>query len=188
MTKGGEFMANDGRILGTFKLSNDYHTLDVVSNGMGQFLCVRANDEADITHTQYWMAIAQGKPGRDGKDGIDGKSPSIEISEDGTWVINGRKTTHNARGPAGSMGITSDLTASQDLNSLKTNGFYYGDKVATTNSPFDDSSKVGFTLQVIASTSGSAVQQVVDVATADSWVRSYDGSKWTDWRGITQWN
>ena len=32
---------------------------------------------------------AQGEKGEDGKDGDDGESPTITISDDGYWVING---------------------------------------------------------------------------------------------------
>ncbi len=37
-----------------------------------------------------------GKDGADGKDGIDGITPTIEISDDGYWVINGVKTEYKA--------------------------------------------------------------------------------------------
>lgn len=38
----------------------------------------------------------QGLPGKDGKDGVDGNTPTIEISEDGYWIINGVKTEYKA--------------------------------------------------------------------------------------------
>ncbi len=37
-----------------------------------------------------------GKDGADGKDGKDGVTPTIEISDDGYWVINGVKTEYKA--------------------------------------------------------------------------------------------
>ena len=37
-----------------------------------------------------------GKDGEDGQDGIDGVTPTIEISADGYWVINGIKTEYRA--------------------------------------------------------------------------------------------
>lgn len=41
---------------------------------------------------------AQGEKGNDGKDGEDGESPTITISEDGYWVINGVKSNVKATG------------------------------------------------------------------------------------------
>ena len=46
----------------------------------------------------------QGIPGRDGKDGKDGESPTISISADGYWVINGIKTWYKANGTDGKDG------------------------------------------------------------------------------------
>ena len=43
--------------------------------------------------------------GADGKDGQDGVTPTIEISEDGYWIINGVKTDHKAIGTDGKDGI-----------------------------------------------------------------------------------
>ena len=46
----------------------------------------------------------QGEPGKDGINGIDGKdgvTPTIEISDDGYWVINGEKTDTKAVGTDG---------------------------------------------------------------------------------------
>ena len=51
---------------------------------------------------------ADGKDGVDGKDGIDGKdgvTPTIEISEDGYWIINGTKTEYKAIGTDGKDGV-----------------------------------------------------------------------------------
>ena len=46
----------------------------------------------------------QGIPGADGEDGKDGITPTIEISDDGYWVINGVKTEHRAVGENGQDG------------------------------------------------------------------------------------
>ena len=40
----------------------------------------------------------------DGKDGKDGVTPTIEISDDGYWIINGVKTEHKAIGTDGKDG------------------------------------------------------------------------------------
>lgn len=44
--------------------------------------------------------------GKDGADGEDGKTPTVEISEDGYWVINGVKTDVKAQGEKGDKGDT----------------------------------------------------------------------------------
>lgn len=44
----------------------------------------------------------QGVPGKDGKDGV---TPTIEISEDGYWIINGAKTEYKALGTDGKDGV-----------------------------------------------------------------------------------
>ena len=47
----------------------------------------------------------QGQQGLPGKDGKDGVSPTIAISEDGYWIINGVKTEHKAIGADGKDGL-----------------------------------------------------------------------------------
>ena len=46
-----------------------------------------------------------GAPGKDGEDGKDGVTPTIEISADGYWVINGVKTEYKAVGTDGKDGV-----------------------------------------------------------------------------------
>ena len=48
---------------------------------------------------------APGKDGVDGAPGKDGVTPTIEISEDGYWVINGVKTEYKAIGTDGKDGV-----------------------------------------------------------------------------------
>ena len=47
---------------------------------------------------------AQGPQGEKGEKGEDGKTPTITISEDGYWVINGEKTNYKAIGTDGKDG------------------------------------------------------------------------------------
>jgi len=62
--------------------------------------------------------------GKDGKDGKDGVTPTIEISEDGYWVINGEKTEYKAEGKDGADGSTPLIKISPDgywvINGVKT--------------------------------------------------------------------
>lgn len=46
----------------------------------------------------------KGEDGKDGKDGKDGATPTIEISDDGYWVINKEKTNVKAKGTDGKNG------------------------------------------------------------------------------------
>ena len=45
-----------------------------------------------------------GAPGQDGTDGKDGVTPTVEINEDGYWVINGKVTDVKAEGVDGEQG------------------------------------------------------------------------------------
>ena len=46
-----------------------------------------------------------GKDGVNGKDGKDGATPTVEISNDGYWIINGVKTEYKAIGTDGKDGV-----------------------------------------------------------------------------------
>ena len=86
----------------------------------------------------------QGIPGADGEDGKDGITPTIEISDDGYWVINGVKTEHRAvgengqdgedgvDGAPGNDGITPTISISDDgywvINGVKTDYLAEGQK------------------------------------------------------------
>ena len=48
----------------------------------------------------------QGEPGAAGKDGKDGVTPTLDISADGYWIINGVKTEYQAIGKDGATGAT----------------------------------------------------------------------------------
>lgn len=50
----------------------------------------------------------KGNDGKDGKDGEDGRTPTISISEDGYWVIDGVKSTTLAQGVKGDTGEKGD--------------------------------------------------------------------------------
>ena len=43
--------------------------------------------------------------GKDGENGKDGVTPTVEISDDGFWIINGEKTTVKAQGEKGDTGL-----------------------------------------------------------------------------------
>ena len=68
-----------------------------------------------------------GDDGAPGENGIDGETPTIEISDDGYWVINGTKTEYKAIGVDGSNGdngVTPTIDISDDgywiINGTKT--------------------------------------------------------------------
>lgn len=64
---------------------------------------------------------AQGEKGNDGENGKDGKSPTITISDDGYWVINGVKSNVKAAGEDVQKGDTVEIKATAE--SLVQNGF-----------------------------------------------------------------
>ncbi|MBQ7355822.1 MAG: leucine-rich repeat protein, partial [Clostridia bacterium] len=53
--------------------------------------------------------------GSDGKDGVDGITPTVEISDDGYWVINGVKTDYKAIGTDGTNG-TDGITPTVEIS------------------------------------------------------------------------
>lgn len=194
--RGGETMADELDKLGNIEFHN-HNVLDVVTNGNGQFLVVRANDNEPVTDTQYYMALARGRDGRDGRDGKDGKDgkdgvagamQSIDISDDGYWIIGGQKTNHKVPEPKSPDTSTTEISSGQDLNGLTANGRYFGDRINVRDSPFNDSSGVAFMLTVTAFDNRQVLQELVDLSTASKWIRSSDGSIWTSWRSVTQWN
>lgn len=66
---------------------------------------------------------AQGEKGKDGKDGEDGESPTITISDDGYWVINGVKSNVKATGQKGEDGQKGkDGVSIQNIEKTSTSG------------------------------------------------------------------
>lgn len=63
---------------------------------------------------------AQGEKGDDGENGKDGKSPTITISDDGYWVINGVKSNVKATGEEGQKG--QDGVSIQNIEKTSTSG------------------------------------------------------------------
>lgn len=173
LTKGGEIVTLD--TIGNISFHN-HNVLDVVTNGMGHFLCVRANDNEDVHDTQYWMVIAKGRDGR------DGTNADVSISDHDTWVINGKDTGKAIPIPSFATKTISDDT---DLNELKTNGSYYGSFPQVTNAPNGNAGD--FLLQIAGTTTGG-MQQATSIDDGTSWIRTWKSGTWTDWRQITQWN
>lgn len=68
-------------------------------------------EENGITPKTYeeWLALIKGEKGDKGEDGI---TPTIEISEDGFWIINGEKTEYKAIGKDGINGANADGSVS----------------------------------------------------------------------------
>lgn len=62
----------------------------------------------------------KGEDGENGKDGKDGKSPTITISDDGYWVINGVKSNVKATGEEGQKG--QDGVSIQNIEKTSTSG------------------------------------------------------------------
>ena len=95
-----------------------------------------------------------GKDGADGKDGQDGLTPTIGISEDGYWVINGIKTTYKAIGTDGKDGVdgvdgkeikTAIIDANGDLIITYTdNTTVNAGNVVVKNPTLDENNKITF--------------------------------------------
>ena len=80
-------------------------------------------EENGITPKTYeeWLALIKGEKGDKGEDGI---TPTIEISADGFWIINGEKTEYKAIGKDGKDGINgSNADGSVSIN-ISEDGFW----------------------------------------------------------------
>jgi len=85
---------------------------------------------------------ASGADGAPGASGKDGSTPSVSISEDGFWVINGEKTTTSAIGTPGKDGKTPSVSINAD-GYWVINGEQTEYKAGTV---VDSTEKVSFTL------------------------------------------
>ena len=102
----GLTLTEDGLISGTptesghFSITVDAWTTETVYSV--QFASSYTKDVIASTHTiELYVAPAEGLDGKDGQDGQDGKdgvTPTIEINDDGYWVINGEVTDVKATG------------------------------------------------------------------------------------------
>lgn len=178
LVKGGETVANTIHLEGKFQLDKRYDVLDVVTNGVDSYCCVRANSGADVTDTQYWMLLAKGR------DGKDAQPPKLEINDQGYFVINGQVTNKKAQGPSGDMATTQVMTNETDLNSMVNNGFYVKTEGKISHGPTGVSK-----LTLLVYGNQSAITQLLHSVTDNSvYIRSRIDGNWTDWRQITQWN
>jgi hypothetical protein len=73
-------------------------------------LYVAYAEENGTTPLSYedWLLSVKGEKGDQGEQGVQGEpgqTPTVEISDDGYWVINGAKTEYKAIGTNGQQGI-----------------------------------------------------------------------------------
>lgn len=69
-----------------------------------------------ISSLTFVLVSCQGEPGPQGEKGVDGATPTIEISDDGYWIINGEKTDVSAKGEKGDKGDKGDNAVAIDEN------------------------------------------------------------------------
>ena len=104
------------------------------ANGLTPFIGENGNWWIGDTDTGVKAKAEDGKDGVDGidgKDGKDGLTPTIEISDDGYWVINGKKTGYKA---------VSDNTGAQasSLDDIAYEGLSYRDIFIKSNEAYTD--------------------------------------------------
>ena len=177
--RGGETVANTIHLEGKFQLDRRYDVLDVVTNGVDSYCCVRANSGADVTDTRYWVLLAKGK------DGKDAQPPKLDINDQGYFVINDRVTDKKAQGPAGDISKTFMLTDDTDLNFTVGNGLFLKTDGKVIHGPADKI--MPFTVFAYGDHDSSVTQILHALATNDLYVRSKCRDKWTEWRQVTQW-
>lgn len=109
---------------------------------------------------------AQGEKGDDGEDGEDGESPTITISDDGYWVINGVKSNVKATGQKGEDGVSI-----QNIEKTSTSG-----SVDTYTITYSDGSTSTF--KVTNGVDGNQGIQGVKGDTGDKGDSGEPGTKW----------
>lgn len=115
---------------------------------------------------------AQGEKGEDGKDGDDGESPTITISDDGYWVINGVKSNVKATGQKGEDGQKGkDGVSIQNIEKTSTSG-----SVDTYTITYSDGSTSTF--KVTNGVDGNQGIQGEKGDTGDKGDRGEPGTKW----------
>lgn len=115
---------------------------------------------------------AQGEKGEDGKDGDDGESPTITISDDGYWVINGVKSNVKATGQKGEDGQKGkDGVSIQNIEKTSTSG-----SVDTYTITYSDGSTSTF--KVTNGVDGNQGIQGVKGDTEDKGDSGEPGTKW----------
>ena len=86
--------------------------LDAISESSGDMSVEGIKDRLDALEEALeslgGSAGPAGPQGPAGEDGEDGVTPSIEIGENGNWIINGVDTGVSATGPAGPQGEKGD--------------------------------------------------------------------------------
>ena len=83
--------------------------------------------------------------------------------------------------PAGGFEATTALGSTDDWNTLTTVGLYSTSGTTYDSGPLYDKATVGFL--TIRSINGdtSRIQEWYEIDTGDKWLRSYDGTNWTQW-------
>lgn len=115
---------------------------------------------------------AQGEKGEDGKDGDDGESPTITISDDGYWVINGVKSNVKATGQKGEDGQKGkDGVSIQNIEKTSTSG-----SVDTYTITYSDGSTSTF--KVTNGVDGNQGIQGIKGDTGDKGDSGEPGTKW----------
>lgn len=115
---------------------------------------------------------AQGEKGEDGKDGDDGESPTITISDDGYWVINGVKSNVKATGQKGEDGQKGkDGVSIQNIEKTSTSG-----SVDTYTITYSDGSTSTFKV-----TNGVDENQGIQGVKGDTGEKGDSGDPGTKW-------
>lgn len=176
--KGGEAMLYEGDLIGEFKLPENDHRALVITDGNDDYVILKSKTTTDeIEGAEYWGLLARGR---------DGHTPSMDIGANGHWIIDGKDSGHEARGPVGSLGNPTTLTGTFDLNKQTTPGIYIAANGTVSHAP--DGFSDQFTMLVIGS-QDIITQYLHGTGKNELWIRGKSATNdWTDWRQITQWN
>lgn len=187
-------MANSITYRGDFKLGDDYHTMDVVTFGGREYFCVQANNFQEPGSVEYWALIGRGQSAyeialkygfqgseQDFAEKLVGGKPKFELKDGHIYADD---TDLGAF--TGAVPVVKSIAVldGQALDNLTTEGKYYASGVKALGVPSQVTHD--WVMEVIGQ--GSAIiQRLTEITTTDQYVRSYDGTKWSDWIITTSW-
>ena len=166
----------EGDLIGQFKLPEDDHRALVITDGNDDYVIIKGKNANEVYDAEYWGLLARGK---------DGQTPSFTIGDNGNFIIDGRDTGKQSRGPAGSLGNATILSGTFDMNNQTTPGIYVTTSGTMSNGPSGASDQ--FTMLVIGN-NDVVTQYLHGAGKNEVWVRGRKGGMWSNWRQITQWS
>lgn len=174
-------LARQPVVRGAYDATQTYNPLDIVYVGKAgnsdSYVCVRGNVDHPVTDTEYWALMVKGR------DGVAGAVPTIKVSSNGTWVVNGNDTGVKLPQAADVFKVNE---MPDDLNSARGFGYYLGDITSASHRP---DGAAGWALLEVINGATDGVQRLTLTNSNAIYQRTWhDTTTWTDWVQTTQFN